>query len=159
MVYTYGTTNNNGSILSVGYTGGGLSNTQNFSYDSLNRLDTAQENSGSSWSQINGYDRYANRWVVGSGLTFNTNNRISNAGYTYDSSGNMTSDGYNTYTYDAEGHIKTAANPSTTYTYDGSGQRVRKVVSGENVRFVYGLGGELLAEFDGSSGNLKKEYV
>lgn len=72
----------------------------------------------------------------------------------------MTRDGYNTYTYDAEGHIKTAANPSTTYTYDGSGQRVRKVVSGgENVRFVYGLDGELIAEFDGSNGNLKKEYV
>ena len=30
---------------------------------------------------------------------------------------------------------------------------------GENIRFVYGLGGELIAEFDGSSGNLKKEYI
>jgi len=30
---------------------------------------------------------------------------------------------------------------------------------GENTRFVYGLGGELITEFDGSSGNLKKEYI
>ena len=36
--------------------------------------------------------------------------------------------------------------------------RVKKLV-GENGRFVYGLGGELVAEFDGSSGNLKKEYI
>jgi RHS repeat-associated protein len=42
--------------------------------------------------------------------------------------------------------------------YDGEGQRVRKLV-GENTRFVYGLGGELIAEFDGSSGNLRKEYI
>jgi len=75
-------------------------------------------------------------------------------------SGNMTSDGINGYTYDAEGHIKTAVNPATSYTYDGGGQRVRKLVGGgENVRFVYGLGGELIAEFDGASGSLKKEYV
>src|SRR5262249_40140018 len=37
-------------------------------------------------------------------------------------------------------------------------QRVRKLV-GENTRFVYGIGGELIAEFDSSSGSLKKEYV
>ncbi len=30
---------------------------------------------------------------------------------------------------------------------------------GENTRFVYGLGGELIAEFDGTNGALKKEYV
>jgi hypothetical protein len=30
---------------------------------------------------------------------------------------------------------------------------------GENRRFVYGIGGQLIAEFDGSTGNLKKEYV
>jgi RHS repeat-associated protein len=35
---------------------------------------------------------------------------------------------------------------------------VRKLV-GENKRFVYGIGGELIAEFDASSGSLKKEYV
>jgi hypothetical protein len=30
---------------------------------------------------------------------------------------------------------------------------------GENTRFVYGLGGQLIAEFDGSTGNLKREYL
>ena len=35
---------------------------------------------------------------------------------------------------------------------------MRKLVS-ENRRFIYGIGGQLVAEYDGSSGNLKKEYV
>jgi RHS repeat-associated protein len=47
---------------------------------------------------------------------------------------------------------------TTAYVYDGAGQRVRKLV-GENTRFVYGIGGGLVAEYDGSSGNLKKEYI
>jgi hypothetical protein len=103
----------------------------------LNRLETAQE--GASWSQTNGYDRYGNRWIVGSGLTFNSNNRM--VGYSYDASGNLLNDGISSYSYDAEGHIKTV-NAATAYTYDGDGQRVRKLL-GENVRCVYGLGGEL----------------
>ena len=42
--------------------------------------------------------------------------------------------------------------------YDGEGQRVRKLV-GENTRFVFGIGGQLIAEFSGSSGALLKEYI
>jgi hypothetical protein len=55
--YSYGTTTNNGNLQSVSYSGGGLSYTQSFGYDSLNRLTTSSE-SGSSWSQTNGYDQY-----------------------------------------------------------------------------------------------------
>ena len=46
----------------------------------------------------------------------------------------------------------------TAYTYDGEEHRVKKLV-GENTRFIYGIGGQLIAEFDGATGNLKKEYV
>lgn len=66
-------------------------------------------------------------------------------------------DGAHSYTYDADGKIKTV-DSVTAYTYDGEGQRVKKVV-GENTRFIYGIGGQLIAEFDGLTGNLKKEYV
>lgn len=160
LVYDYGTTNNNGNMLGVNYTGGGLSYTQTFFYDSLNRLTTAQENSGSSWSQTNGYDRYGNRWVaLGGGsqsLYFNAaNNRIS--GWGYDASGNLSNDFANNYSYDAESRLK-MVNGVTAYAYDGAGRRVRKYL-GENTRFVYGIGGELLAEYDGSSGALRKEYL
>jgi len=139
-----------------------LSYTQTFGYDSLNRLTTEQENSGSSWSQTNAYDRYGNRWIdYGSGnhnLAFSTStNRITTSGFSYDFAGNLTNDTMHGYTYDAENHFVKVDNV-TAYSYDGEGKRVRKFV-GENTRFVYGIGGQLIAEFDGSSGALKKEYV
>jgi RHS repeat-associated protein len=156
--YNYGTTNNNGNVLTHTYSGGGLSYTQNFGYDSLNRLTTSNEN-GSTWSQTNGYDRYGNRWIVlgsNQSLYFNTsNNRIT--GGSYDAAGNLLNDGLHSYTYDAENKVRKVDTVSA-YTYDGEGQRVRKLV-GEDRRFVYGIGGEPIAEFSGSNGSLFKEYI
>ena len=153
--YNYGTTNNNGNVLSLTYSGGGLSYSQTFSYDSFNRLATAQENGGSSWSQTNSYDVYGNRSIVGSGVTFNTNNRMN--GYSYDVAGNLLNDGSHGYTYDAENKIA-KVDGVAAYVYDGEGQRVRKLL-GENLRFVYGIGGRLNAEFNGVNGALSKEYI
>jgi RHS repeat-associated protein len=158
--YGYGSTNNNGNVLSHTYAGGGLTYTQNFGYDSLNRLTTSSENSGSNWSQTNAYDRYGNRWVdLGGGnqsLYFSTStNRIS--GYSYDTAGNLLNDGTHSYTYDAENKIA-KVDSVAAYEYDGAGLRVRKLI-GENLIFVYGIGGQLVAEYSGSSGALLKEYV
>jgi RHS repeat-associated protein len=156
LTYNYGTTSNNGSLQSASYTGGGLSYTQTFGYDSLNRLTTSQENSGASWSQTNSYDRYSNRSIVGGGLSFDAStNRIT--GWSYDAAGNLLNDGVHSYTYDAENKVKTV-DAASAYVYDGEGRRVKKLV-GENMRFVYSMGGQLVAEFDGSNGMLKKEYV
>lgn len=160
--YTYGTsTANNGNISQITYSGGSTSFTQDFTYDELNRLATSQENSGSSWTQTNGYDRYGNRTVTagsGAALTFNTsNNRITTSGFTYDNSGNVTADPSNSYTFDGENKIL-KLNSATAYAYDGDGKRVRKLV-GENTRFIYGINGELLAEYSGSTGDIQKEYI
>ncbi|HEX7771477.1 MAG TPA: RHS repeat-associated core domain-containing protein, partial [Pyrinomonadaceae bacterium] len=160
LIYSYGTTNNNGNVQSIAYNGGGLSYTQTFAYDALNRLTTAQENSGTNWSQTNGYDRYGNRWIdLGGGnqsLYFTTsNNRITGA--SYDNAGNLLNDGYHSYAYDAENKIS-KVDGTSAYVYDGNGLRVRKLV-GENLRFIYGIGGQLLAEYSGSTGVLTKEYV
>ena len=149
-------------MQSIGYSGGGLSYTQSFTYDSLNRLATAQENNGSNWSQTNAYDRYGNSQINYGGGSYNlsfstTTNRITTSGYSYDSAGNLTNDTLHTYTFDAENKILKVDN-TTAYVYDGEGQRVKKLV-GENTRFIYGIGGELVAEFNGSTGSLKKEYV
>ena len=109
ITYSYGTTANNGNLQSTSYSGGGLSYTQSFSYDSLNRLDTATETTGSTtnWSQSNSYDRYGNRAIIISGTptpSFSSStNRIT--GLSYDSSGNVTNDGVHTYLYDSENHI------------------------------------------------------
>jgi RHS repeat-associated protein len=162
LTYNYGTTNNNGNLQSVSYLGGGLSYTQTFAYDVLNRLTTSSE-SGGAWSQTNKYDRYGNRAIdLGGGnqsLYFNSANRITNAGYAYDAAGNLTSDGIQSFAYDAENKIKTVNGVSDVYRYDGDGNRVRKnFATGEKVRMVYS-GGQLVAEYDLTTGSLKKEYI
>jgi RHS repeat-associated protein len=152
-------------VLSATYSGGGLSYTQSFSYDSLNRLSTAAETTGSTtnWSQNDHYDQYGNRQIDYGGGSYNltfssTTNRITTSGFTYDSNGNLTNDTVHAYTFDAENKIL-KVDSTTAYAYDGEGHRVRKLLTGDNTRFVSGIGGQLVGEFDGSSGNLKKEYV
>lgn len=162
LTYNYGTTNNNGNLQSVSYLGAGLSYTQTFGYDTLNRLTTSSESSGA-WSQTNKYDRYGNRAIdLGGGnqsLYFNSANQITNAGYSYDAAGNLTNDGTQAFAYDAENKIKTVNGVSDVYRYDGGGNRVRKnFATGEKVRMVYS-GGQLIAEYDLNNGSLKREYV
>jgi len=81
----------------------------------------------------------------------------STSGFGYDGAGNLTNDTIHAYTFDAENRISNVDNVSA-YVYDGDGLRAKKL-AGENTRSVYGIGGQLLAEFDGSTGNLKKEYL
>ena len=70
-------------------------------------------------------------------------------------------DSVHPYLYDSENRIIKVDN-ATAYAYDGEGKRVRKYL-GENTRFVYGIGGELLIELSISvksgAASLKKEYV
>jgi RHS repeat-associated protein len=159
--YTYGTTNNNGNVLTHGYAGGGLSYTQTFEYDPLNRLTTSGEGAGS-WSETNLYDRYGNRSVAG-GLSFSDiTNRITTVGYSYDGAGNLKNDPTQSFDFDAENKITKVNGESDVYDvyrYDGDGNRVRKNFTyGEKMRMVYS-GGQLIAEYDLSNGSLKKEYV
>jgi RHS repeat-associated protein len=84
-------------------------------------------------------------------MTADGNNHLS--GFTYDSSGNTQNDGVNSYTWDAESQLKTAA--GVTYAYDGDGRRVSKVGS---KLYWYGSGGDILAETD-ASGNNPTEYI
>lgn len=160
LTYGYGTTANNGNVLSVSYAGGGLSHTQSFTYDALNRLATSQETAGgaTAWAQTNGYDRYGNRWLsLGGGaqsLSFGAaTNRV--VGWGYDAAGNLTSDASANYSHDAENRLR-AVNGAPGYVYDGEGRRVKKTL-GEATRFVYGVSGQLLAEYDASTGALEKE--
>jgi RHS repeat-associated protein len=164
--YTYSDSThvNNGNVLSLSYGGGGLSYTQEFTYDTLNRLSTATEKTGSTtnWSQTNAYDRYNNRQIDLGGSSYNlafssTTNRITTSGYSYDSSGNLTNDGTHSYGFDAESKVA-KVDGTTAYVYNGEGNRVKKLV-GESTRFIYGIGGQLVAEYDSASGNLKKEYL
>jgi RHS repeat-associated protein len=133
----------NGNVLSITNCRD-TNRTQNFTYDALNRIQTAYT-SGPNWGEsygsttapggiptTKGIDAWGNLWQR-SPITGKTNyeplsvpalgnNRLT--GFGYDVAGNMTSNGGATYTYDAENRLATAG--GVTYTYDGDGNRVKK---------------------------------
>jgi hypothetical protein len=92
--------------------------TQSFLYDYLNRIYSAKSTATSGtycWGQSvpdngTGYDRYGNLWIIDStqcsapalNLMLNAYNQIYNSGFSYDASGDMTSDGSHSYTWNAE---------------------------------------------------------
>jgi RHS repeat-associated protein len=82
----------------------------------------------------------------------------------YDPAGNTTSDSTNyTATYDASGRLQTLtkAGTTTTYSYNGLGQRVRKFSSSgasSTTIFVYDQQGQLLGEYS-NTGAALREYV
>ena len=177
--YGYGTNSNNGNVQSQTITVPGMSHSlvQNYTYDSLNRLESATETSNSmqTWKQEFSYDRYGNRnFVSGTGHTttlgsctamcnptFDTsNNRITSTGFSYDLSGNTTRDAEDRkFTYDAENKqtkaetLSAGTNTVTgtigEYSYDGDGKRVKKYVpaTGETTIFVYDAAAKLIGEY------------
>jgi RHS repeat-associated protein len=136
-----------------------------YTYDALNRISTAtsQATSGSDcWGQSFGYDRYANLTTINVtqctapalSLSVNTNNQITNSGFTYDAAGDLTADGVYSYSWNAEAHLTTSS--GVTSTYDGDLKRVKK---SNGVLYWYcATCGKVLAESD-LSGNLTSEYA
>ncbi|MBZ5695909.1 MAG: RHS repeat-associated core domain-containing protein [Acidobacteriia bacterium] len=118
------------------------------------------------WGESYTLDQWANLTAIGVAssayngctqeslsVTAATNNRLSSAGFSYDLSGNTLADGVNSYAWNAESEMKSAA--GVNYTYDGDGNRVQKS-SGKI--YWYGAGKEILDESD-ASGNFTNEYV
>jgi RHS repeat-associated protein len=174
--YSYGTTENNGNVLAqdITITRTGLSPmifNQTYSYDSLNRLNGAEEKMGTitNWKQTFTFDRYGNRNFdrgntsqpssfaypnIADPTVNPANNKFAaGQGWTYDPAGNLTIDGNgNTFSFDAENKQVEAKNPASTtlgtYYFDGDGKRVKKVVpSGETTIFVYDAAGKSIAEY------------
>jgi RHS repeat-associated protein len=79
--------------------------------------------------------------------------------FTYDSNGNLTSDGTKTYEWDAENRltaVKEGANTLASFTYDGKGRRATKTAGGVTTSYVY-EGAQFLEERP-STGTTKR-YV
>jgi YD repeat-containing protein len=134
------------------------------------------------WKQAFTYDRWGNRTIntavtYGIGINnkaFNVNtvnNRLEVPGgqsgvMQYDAAGNLTNDTYTgagNRTYDGENKITSAwggNNQAQLYAYDASGQRIKRTVDGVETWQVYGIGGELLAEYpaNGPTTSPQKEY-
>jgi RHS repeat-associated protein len=147
---------NNGNILTLSIAPLGVD--QNFVYDGVNRLTSAQETS--SWSRTYGYDQFGNRWVPSSvGLSngsfmpttpqhFDTQNRLQIQSPVYDVSGNQKQIGGLTMTWDAEGRMVSSVGGGTTaYVYDGDGRRVMKQGSSGTTTYVYDATGDLVGEY------------
>ncbi|HKO35499.1 MAG TPA: hypothetical protein VJV21_03410, partial [Pyrinomonadaceae bacterium] len=173
---------NNGNLLrQENYIPGSSFFQDNFAYDSLNRLSSiAEKLNGTgtdSFKQVYVYDRWGNRTIdqvntanapkPNFGVNTSNNRLTAPAGYTmsYDAAGNLTNDtftGEGVRTYDAENRMKQAwsNNQWQTYSYDGDGRRVKRIVNGVETWQVYGLGGELIAEYaaNGAPANPQKEY-
>jgi RHS repeat-associated protein len=191
--FNYGGSDNNGNVKlqtittpTVG-TNQGFTATQNYSYDSLNRLKSAVETVtgqvNPNWNQVFKYDRYGNReFETNNNNTTNLlsgcpmaicnpsantqNNKL--VGTNYDNAGNTTLDAKNqTFVYDAENKQVQVSNATAIlgqYFYDGGGKRVKKVVptTGETTNFVYDAGGKMVAEYStisASATNAKVSYL
>ncbi len=152
-----------------------------YEYDKLNRLTTVTgrqwENGTESnpiYKQTFVYDPFGNRKIdADPAKTFGNdinkkvyepnkrNNRLN--GLIYDAAGNVINESYTfrqyDRKYDAENRM-TQANAVNSYVYDGDGRRVRRNVNGAETWQVYGIGGELLAEYKLTNGTpvLDKEY-
>jgi RHS repeat-associated protein len=159
-----------------------------FGYDTLNRITGVWENKAA-WNlgeastgltQQYVYDRYGNR-TVNNGASnylgiFNqplnvdpTTNRLfaPNGCLQYDTAGNLINDCYigaGARTYDAENRMLTATQNgggTANYSYDADGNRVRRTISSTTTWQMYGLGGELIAEYaaNAAPGSPQKEYA
>jgi RHS repeat-associated protein len=121
------------------------------------------------------YDQLGNMWYrVGWGGWFNpwleqwpsyVNNRLTtnpwnNQSMSYDAAGNLTNDGYQSYTYDATGQQTSASGNGLTQSYDGDRLRVKKVENGVVTYYLRSsvLGGQVINEL-GSGGSFQRGYV
>ena len=139
------------------------------------------------WQQSYSYDRYGNRTINTINQTPSTygtginniqfavdpmTNRLyapndpSHTLMDYDLAGNLKQDSYTGAggrTYDGENRMISAwggNNQSQVYTYDANGQRVRRKVDNVETWQVYGMAGELVAEYpmNGGVSSPQKEY-
>jgi RHS repeat-associated protein len=135
---------------------------KSYSYDALDRLISATGSWGSlTWT----YDSVGNR------LTENTNsytyasntNKLINANgktFGYDNNGNTTIESARQYIYNQNQRLIQVNDGATTanYTYNGSGQRIKKIVNGATTIFHYSINGQIIAESD-NVGTINVEYV
>ncbi len=126
-----------------------------YAYDNLARLTTA--NCGSTiWSQSFTYDAFGNINKSGTQSFMPTYSETTNQ-YTligsvtprYDSNGNLTSDGFYTYTWDGEGNLATLS--GNAETYDALDRRVEQYNGSAYTEIVYGPAGNKFALMSGQT--------
>ncbi len=174
-------TGNVDSLTSVSGNIGGQPESATYSYDLLGRLAiSTQAQNGVSVGRQFSYDRWGNRTAVADtnnggaqlqsaslatsgGVPTNRINVITNgttnAQYSYDAAGNVTSDGQHTYQYDGENRlISVDQGAGGQYGYDHHNRRVKKTLGTSTVHYVW-EGTQQLAEYDAGTGAAIGEYI
>ncbi|MFV8382836.1 RHS repeat-associated core domain-containing protein [Vibrio parahaemolyticus] len=163
--YLY-TANSNVDTITDGLNAG---DSQTFSYDKLSRLIDA---AGGYGTREYTYNYNGNRTAIYRDgvkdtytVVFNSNRltkkSIGSISYSYDANGNTIGRGTDIFGYDAFNRLSEATvnDETSTYSYNSAHQRVKKSAGGVDTLYVYGLGGELLAEVNAGTGQTQREYV
>ena len=131
--YTYDKVSN---VKTLNEQYGGVNKNRTYSYDDLYRLtQSAEDIDGIVTNYDYSYDIIGNMLSSPAGIYSYAGTHphaVSSVGsttYIYDNNGDLTSDGILTHSWDERGTMiqSTDGTDITTYTYDGSGQRVKKV--------------------------------
>ena len=141
-VYTF---DNAGQRLTNQITSGGISRTEQYVYDELNRLKTV--NYGDGQTQAYAFDAMSNRSskqdsVAGNeNYSYNAANMLLTRGagnYTNDADGNTLTGGGRTNTWDSQNRLLQCVNGANTssFVYDAGGQRRQSTVNGTTTDFV-----------------------
>jgi len=177
---TGSTPGNAGQLMSISGTINSTTESAAYAYDDLRRLVTSNQTSNSASAQRRfAYDRWGNRtgvWDAVSGGTQIQSIALQQSGgaptnqiqsviagstlnYTYDSAGNVTSDGAHSYTYDGENRVVSVdAGSTATYAYDQSNQRYKKIVGTTVTHFIW-QDSQVIAEHNGDTGSSIADYV
>lgn len=125
-------------------------------YDGINRLTVHNGSWGSGSTSYSGTGNinYQSFSDFGLNYSYDGNNRLSSisgsksANYGYDSNGNITSSGANSYSYDGVPNLRciNCANPTTSvqYQYDGTNQRVSVIKAGNKTFEMFDFQGKQL---------------
>ncbi len=173
----------------VSPTGSSVAYTTNFNYDAMNRptgvsWDPAPTATapgvassvtfGHSYNKVNqriGQAVSDNSWINYPASTPATTTYVPNTlsqytsvggvAQTYDTNGNLTSDGTYTYGYDPESRLVSASGAGTSgaYTFDAQGSRKTVTAGGNTTVFVTDADNREVLEYDGSSGAIQRWYA
>jgi RHS repeat-associated protein len=166
---TYPSYTNAGDLqtLTENFIGTSSNNTFSYTYTNAHQtLTTAATNSAFFWQpSVNNSTSYTpnnlNQYsAIGSQTTGGTNCQGAAQGLSYDCNGNLTFDGTNTYTYDAENRLTKATHSglNAKYEYDPLGRRTKKSGTGVTTTFYLSDGADEIAEYDGTD-NITTRYV
>jgi RHS repeat-associated protein len=154
---TYGFTADHSNMRITAINDTALNQHIDYGYDEFNRLNSTNINNGQQmFSYV--YDRYGNRTQQNApqggpapSYSVNTaNNQISS--FSYDAAGNLTSDGFHTYIYDAEGNIiGLDGYLNGTYVYNALNQRVQVDLPTVSRQYLYNASGQRVSVWDSNT--------